>query len=82
MNLRLTTTREAITPHISAQFFLGNPGLCCRLIINTADLHWIISFAAARTYLQLFRRATDGDEVQVNTSIPFLLLLSLCQVLA
>jgi len=66
MNLRLTVIGVAITPHISAQFFLGNPGFYCRFTINTADLHRTVNFAAASSYLRLPQRATDGDEVQVN----------------
>ena len=63
MNLSLIVIREAIASHISTHFFLGNPDLLCRLMVNTADLHWIISFAAARSYLRFFRLATEGDEV-------------------
>jgi len=66
MNLRRTIPDETITSYISIKFFLGNPVLCCRLTTNTAGLHWIINFAAARSYLRLPRRATDGDGVQVN----------------
>lgn len=54
MNLRIYALGEVIKPHISVKFFLVNLSLCCRVMVNTADLHWIISFAAARSYFGLF----------------------------
>jgi hypothetical protein len=61
MNLHLSAPGEAIIANILIQSFLGNLVLYCRMIINIADLHWIISFVVARSDLRLFRRATDGD---------------------